>query len=408
MSLLLFSRYSPITFNMHILGDLTLDEFLSEYWQKKPVLIRSAFPDFAPLLSAQELAGLSLEEEIESRIILEKGGKAGEIPWELRKGPFTEEDYRSLPESHWTLLVQAVDHWLPEAADLLKAFRFIPSWRIDDLMVSYATDGGSVGPHYDQYDVFLLQAEGQREWRIGQLCSEQDARLEGTPLSILEQFNETDSWVLNPGDMLYIPPKVAHWGTAKGECMTYSIGFRAPSTAQLLERSLDELLTRLTDEQRYADADLKQQDSHSEITPDAIHRLKNLLIQQFDNPTLLTSALGKLMTEPKYPDDAPELEELCVSDSSELDLKWHELTEELSEQDQLTKHEHARFAYAIEGKLIQFFYQGENRMLPIEDLALVKLISDHRHIPTTQLLDASLSPQTKNLVLELWQSCLLI
>src|SRR5690554_6799721 len=188
-----------------LLGELSIAEFLQDYWQKKPLLIRNAWPGFKPLLSAEELAGLSLEEVIESRLVQEHG----ETPWQVRSGPFTESDYQALPDSHWTLLVQAVDQWIPEAADLLEHFRFIPSWRIDDLMISYAVNGGSVGPHYDQYDVFLLQAEGQREWRIGQMCSEQSAIVKGPKIRLLEQFDQTDSFVLNPGDMLYLPPKLA-------------------------------------------------------------------------------------------------------------------------------------------------------------------------------------------------------
>jgi 50S ribosomal protein L16 3-hydroxylase len=166
---------------MHVLGELSVAEFLRDYWQKKPLLIRNAWPDFQPLLTADELAGLSLEEEIESRIVMEHG-KEG--PWEILKGPFNDDVFADLPETHWTLLVQAVDHWIPEAADLMEHFRFLPRWRIDDLMISFAVDGGSVGPHYDQYDVFLLQAEGQREWRIGQMCSEQSDILDGPKIRV--------------------------------------------------------------------------------------------------------------------------------------------------------------------------------------------------------------------------------
>ena len=228
---------------MHILGDLSVEAFLRDYWQKKPLVIRQAWPNFQPLLAADELAGLSLESEIESRLVMEHG-TAG--PWEIRKGPFDESAFADLPESHWTLLVQAVDHWIPEAADLLEHFRFLPGWRVDDLMISYAVDGGSVGPHYDQYDVFLLQAEGQREWRIGQMCHEDSAILKGPMIRVLAAFEETERWVLNPGDMLYLPPQLAHYGIAQGECQTYSIGFRAPSVAELAQSALDQVLTMPT------------------------------------------------------------------------------------------------------------------------------------------------------------------
>ncbi|MFY9180585.1 MAG: cupin domain-containing protein, partial [Venatoribacter sp.] len=177
---------------MHVLGELTVEEFLRDYWHKKPVLIRNAWPNFKPLLSPEELAGLSLEEEIESRIVQEEGP---DEPWQVGLGPFTEDTYQALPASKWTLLVQAVDHWIPEAADLLEHFRFIPSWRTDDLMISYAVDGGSVGPHYDQYDVFLLQAQGQREWRLGQMCDENTASVPGLKIRLVEHFEQSASYV---------------------------------------------------------------------------------------------------------------------------------------------------------------------------------------------------------------------
>ncbi|WP_279293382.1 cupin domain-containing protein, partial [Pseudomonas aeruginosa] len=149
---------------LQLLGGLTAAEFLRDYWQRKPLLVRQAIPDFESPLSADELAGLSLEESVESRIVLEHG----KTPWEMRRGPFQEEDYQHLPEQDWTLLVQAVDQFVPEVAQLLEQFRFLPSWRIDDVMISYAAPGGGVGPHFDNYDVFLLQGHGRRRWKVGQ------------------------------------------------------------------------------------------------------------------------------------------------------------------------------------------------------------------------------------------------
>src|SRR5690606_35155678 len=173
-------------------GGMSAEEFLRDYWQKKPLLIRQAFPDFESPLSADELAGLSLEEEVESRIVLELGA----TPWELRHGPFTEDDYRTLPERDWTLLVQAVDQFVPEVAELLQAFRFLPSWRLDDVMISYAAPGGSVGPHFDSYDVFLLQTQGHRRWKIGQMCEADSPLLEHPDLRILSEFEQQQEWVL--------------------------------------------------------------------------------------------------------------------------------------------------------------------------------------------------------------------
>jgi 50S ribosomal protein L16 3-hydroxylase len=284
--------------NIPILGNITAEEFLRDYWQKKPLLIRQAIPDFVSPIDGDELAGLSLESEVESRIILEHG----EEPWELRHGPFTEQTYAELPESHWTLLVQAVDQFVPEVADYLKDFEFLPRWRIDDLMISYAAPGGGVGPHFDNYDVFLLQAEGRREWKTGQLCDSDSPLLPHPDLRILDSFETTNSWVLEPGDMLYLPPRLAHWGTALDNCMTWSIGFRAPSSAEIITHYTDFVARFLSDEDRYADADLSPVQDPAEIRLEDIQRLRNLVRQQLDDDNLLLSWFGQHMTEPKYPE----------------------------------------------------------------------------------------------------------
>ena len=153
--------------NHPILGEITADEFLAEYWQKKPLLIRNAIPNFIAPIEGDDLAGLSLEEEVESRLVIGDD-------WQLEHGPFEESRFETLPDRNWTLLVQGVDLWIPEVADLLKSFDFLPAWRVDDIMVSYAEDGGNVGPHFDYYDVFLLQGSGQRHWQVGKLCSADD------------------------------------------------------------------------------------------------------------------------------------------------------------------------------------------------------------------------------------------
>lgn len=374
---------------MQLLGHLSAGEFLRDYWQKKPLLIRNAIPDFEPLLSAEELAGLSLEEEIESRLILEEG-KTG--PWELRKGPFTEDDYRQLPDKQWTLLVQSVDLWLPEAADLLGRFDFLPGWRIDDLMISYAVDGGSVGPHFDQYDVFLLQAEGQREWRTGQRCNADSALIKGTSLSILADFNEEERWLLNPGDMLYLPPGLAHYGIARGSCQTYSIGFRAPSAAQLVERAADSILSGLTEHQRYADADLHEQESGGEISAAAVQRLKALLAEQLNRDDLLSRVLGELMTDPRV---SPEPDDPQTPD-------WPELCEALSYTDTLYRHEQARFAFSRQSGHIDMYIQGETCELPDNDLALVSALCGSRTMSSSQLMLLARTQTAQQLLCDLY------
>lgn len=355
---------------MHLLGDITVDEFLRDYWHKKPLLIRNAWPDFEPLLGADELAGLSLEQEIESRIVMENGPDG---PWSIRKGPFSEADYGGLPEEKWTLLVQAVDHWIPEASDLLQHFSFLPGWRIDDLMISYAVDGGSVGPHSDQYDVFLLQAEGQREWRIGQMCTEQTPILQGPKIRILDSFEETDRWVLNPGDMLYLPPQLAHWGISRGECQTYSIGFRAPSVAELGQSLLDQLLRTASEDQRYADPDLTSDEGNGEISIKAKQRLKALLTEQLLTDEMLSDTLGRLMTEGKYP-------ELQAEKFTESD--WDNWRSQQPQLPVLRKAEHARFAYATQpDQTLVFYAQGLRWELSSDDRTLAEALCKESDYP---------------------------
>ena len=389
---------------MHVLGHLSVEEFLRDYWQKKPVLIRNAWPGFEPLLPADELAGLSLEAEIESRLIIEDGipndkgdGKDGG-PWQLKCGPFSEEDFRSLPKNKWTLLIQGVDHWIPEAAELLEHFRFIPSWRIDDLMISYAVDGGNVGPHYDQYDVFLLQAEGQREWSIGQMCDDQSPFIKGPQIRVLEEFNETDSWVLNPGDMLYLPPQLAHHGIARGECMTYSIGFRAPSQLELAQATLDEILVSANEDQRYQDSDLQPPASPGLIDSQAAQRLRNTLKAALEDDAVCQRILGKLMTEAKYPEHQPDAQEKP---------EWSQLSELFTATDHINKSEFSRFAYSQNTQSCEFFFQGSHTELPLNDLPLITYLSDYGHYETDKLIEMATTNSGRSLLQTLWSQQLL-
>ena len=330
---------SPLTH----LGDMPIETFLRDYWQKKPLLIRNAFPDFESPLDGDELAGLSLEEEVESRLILEKG----KTPWELQHGPFTDETFAALPESNWTLLVQAVDQWVPEVNELLNSFRFIPNWRLDDIMVSFAPDQGSVGPHFDYYDVFLLQGLGKRRWKIGQECTAESPHLEDVQLNILQEFNSQDEWVLEPGDMLYIPPGVAHWGVAEGDCMTYSIGFRAPNHADILTELTQDIASSLTNDVRFTDPTLQLQNNPGEINSAAIAQIQTI-IQQHCNAENITRWFGKHMTERKYIDMETE-DNLLDSD------EWEEA---LTEGELLWRHPAARLAFHSDAQGTQLFADG--------------------------------------------------
>jgi len=272
--------------------------FLRDYWQQKPLLIRQGIPDFHPPMDGDELAGLSLEEEVESRLVLEQGF---EHPWELHHGPFTEEDFSRLPTTPWTLLVQGVDLWVPEVRAMIDEYSFLPRWRMDDIMVSYANDSGSVGAHFDYYDVFLIQGMGRRRWSIGGRCDETTPLMEGTALKILDEFNATESWVLEPGDILYLPPCIAHHGVAEGECMTYSLGFRSPTAGEMLDDLATEVLSR-GGGYYYRDPPLTPEMATAAITPEFVRQVKQLLASVLDNEQLLGEWFASYMTRPKYQD----------------------------------------------------------------------------------------------------------
>lgn len=291
--------------------ELNLDRetFLARHWQSKPLLIRQAITDFKPPISSHQLAGLAMEEEVESRIIESAGSN-----WRLHHGPFSNKDYQR--DNPWTLLVQAVDHYIPEVAALRELVDFIPQWRVDDVMVSYAVDGGSVGPHYDNYDVFLLQGEGERLWKVGQFCDGDSPLLPHDDLRILSLFECEQEYLLGPGDMLYIPPGVAHWGISKGECTTFSIGFRAPRVNDMVSRFTDKLLEQMDGEQFYSDARLEPVSRPGEIRPRDLERVQAQIQAALDQASG-DHWFGELVTEPRYelmPDDdnlAQARAELC-------------------------------------------------------------------------------------------------
>lgn len=278
--------------NKSMLGGLSARQFIEEYWQKKPLLVRNAFPGFGDMLSPDELAGLACEEDVQSRMVLNSRGK-----WKLEHGPFAEDRFARLPKKDWSLLVQGVNHHLPKADELLHEFDFIPRARLDDLMVSFAPDGGGVGPHFDSYDVFLLQGLGQRLWRIS---GQEDMTLvPDAPLRILKDFRIDQEWVLNPGDMLYLPPKLAHWGIAIGDCMTYSIGFRAPSAQELATQFLGFMQERVGVAGMYADSDLNPQTHPAELGEQMLHKVEAMLRGIEWSSEDVADFLGSYLTEPK-------------------------------------------------------------------------------------------------------------
>ena len=282
-----------ITQPLPLLGGLSAQQFMTRHWQKKPLLVRGAVPGLAPLLTRGELFELASRDEVESRLVSQ-----GEN-WALRRGPFARRALPPLSRPGWTLLVQGVDLHDPRAHQLLQQFRFLPEARLDDLMISYASDQGGVGPHFDSYDVFLLQAHGRRRWRIGR---QQDLRLrEGLPLKVLAHFEPEQEYLLEPGDMLYLPPRYAHDGIAQGECQTYSIGLRSPARAELAR----ELLQRLSDDADDAGGDVyRDAQQGATATPGAIpSQLQNFAREAvhavLKDPPALERALGEYLTEPK-------------------------------------------------------------------------------------------------------------
>ncbi|MBI5275727.1 MAG: cupin domain-containing protein [Burkholderiales bacterium] len=278
-----------------LLGGLAPDQFMRRHWQKKPLLVRAAVPGLRPLLGRTELFGLAARDDVESRLVQARGGR-----WQLRRGPLTRRALPPLSQPDWTLLVQGVDLHDDRAHALLQQFRFVPDARLDDLMISFATDGGGVGPHFDSYDVCLLQAEGRRRWRIGR---QRDLTLhEGLPLKILANFEPEEEYLLEPGDMLYLPPRYAHDGIAEGECQTYSIGFRAPQRGELAQ----ELLQRLADDARdsagealYRDAGHAPTATPGAIPAELVAFAREALAAALKDPGALERTLGEYLTEPK-------------------------------------------------------------------------------------------------------------
>ncbi|OHV10045.1 cupin domain-containing protein [Kushneria phosphatilytica] len=350
------------------LGGMDVTTFLHEYWQKKPLLIRGAFPDFESPLEPNDLAGLACEEEVESRLVEVRGDRT---PWQLHQGPFDEATFNRLGRQDWSLLVQAVDHWVPEVAELLEHFTFLPRWRLDDVMVSFAPPGGSVGPHVDNYDVFLLQGSGQRRWQLGGLVDEQAPIVEGIDLRILAHFEvEADQdWVLEPGDMLYIPPRIAHHGVSESEdCLTYSIGFRAPSMDEMVTSWADYLGEQLSETERYSDADLQPVSHPGEIDQAALERVRHAMLSALDDPTTMAQWFGRVMTQVRYPDQLIPPEQA----PSVTDVRTH-----LAAGGELQRTLGSRFAWHGSGDSVTLFADGDGIACSI---TLARWLADTRPI----------------------------
>jgi 50S ribosomal protein L16 3-hydroxylase len=346
-------------------------EFIKHYWQKRPCVLRNAFTDFESPVSPEELAGLACEEDVHCRLVIENAGEnaeenAGGSPWQVRYGPFEEQDFLELPETHYSLLVSECEKWIPELTSLLDQFRFIPDWRIDDLMISYAPPDSSVGPHVDAYDVFLLQVMGSRRWLFCDSPSEDPEHIPGLELAILQQFTPDQELLLNVGDMLYLPPGFAHHGVALDHCMTYSIGFRAPTATTALESFALESERLGMKVERYTDAELELDRHHAEITDTEIERFKSLASELLQQPqSLWQDAVGKMLSDsavvaPENPDQPIYISDLQSS-------AW-------------LRHPETRLFYHRSANSIEVYYNGRVHELPREQKVLDHLqqLCEHR------------------------------
>lgn len=287
---------------MSVLGSMSDAHFLRRYWQREPLLVRGALQHVADLVDGDELAGLACEDAVDARLVIHDAGRDA---WQCEDGPFDAHRFATLPARGWTLLVQAVDQHMPGVAALLERFAFLPRWRLDDVMVSYASDGGGVGPHFDHYDVFLIQARGARRWQIGQRCDAHSALRDHPRLKLLADFTPGVEHELHAGDMLYLPPGIAHQGTALGdECITCSVGFRAPAHAELLQGAAAQLAAKLPEDARYRDSAPAIDADPYCINETALRRLRAvwdaLAPEHID--AALAHAFGCQLTEPRHPE----------------------------------------------------------------------------------------------------------
>ncbi len=288
------NKHTPSSTASTFLGGLTPERFLDSHWQKQPLLVRGAVPNYESPVSAEELAGLACEDEVESRIVTFDG-----TTWQLEQGPFKARSFPKRGNADWTLLVQDLDEHVPAVGELLSHLHFLPRFRIDDIMASFAAPGGSVGPHYDEYDVFLLQVHGERRWQITQHF-ERTALRTDSRLKILEHFEPEQEWVLGPGDMLYLPPHVAHFGVAQTPCMTFSLGCRAPSHSDLAAQMAGMFLSELDENRRYTDQDLQTSEHSARLSPQAVSRVQAALDAVWQvTPDLAARCLGSVTTLPK-------------------------------------------------------------------------------------------------------------
>ncbi len=357
-----------------VLGGITAEQFLTEYWQKKPLLVRNALPEIKNLLEPTDVMELALDENINARLIKQKDKDPNH--WSVKSSPLMKADFQKMPKL-WTLLIQAVDHYSFDLAELWKKFPFIPQWRRDDIMVSYAPKGGSVGKHFDFYDVFLVQGHGHRRWQLGQMCDADSEIVAGQPLKLLPEIQIHFDEILAPGDLLYVPPGLAHYGVAEDDCLTYSFGFRMPNVAEMMDRVSDKFAVDQLLKNPLTDILREKVTSVGQISQTELEYLKTKLLTQLQNPAVLEDALMSLMSESKYPENIPEAEAIGSGDLEQaLDQGYSLMLEPAS-----------RLLYTeVETKLL-FWANGEGICISDDFAPLLKQLADGNLI----LLDEKLA-----------------
>ncbi|NNH87671.1 cupin domain-containing protein [Acinetobacter terrae] len=348
---------------LDVLGGITAEQFLAEYWQKKPLLVRNALPEIANLLEPNDVMELALDENISARLIKQKDKDPNQ--WSVKSSPLTKADFQKMPKL-WTLLVQAVDHYSFDLAELWKKFPFIPQWRRDDIMVSYAQKGGSVGKHFDFYDVFLVQGHGHRRWQLGQMCDAESEFVAGQPLKLLPEMEVHFDEILAPGDLLYVPPGLSHYGVAEDDCLTYSFGFRMPNVAEMMDRVSDKFATDQLLKNPLTDIIRDKISPIGQISQAELEYLKAELLAQLQNPTVLEDALMSLMSEPKYPENIPEAEAIGTGDLEEaLDQGYSLILEPAS-----------RLLYTEDEDELLFWANGEGICISDAFAPILKQLAD--------------------------------
>jgi 50S ribosomal protein L16 3-hydroxylase len=346
-----------------VLGGITAEQFLAEYWQKKPLLVRKGLPEIVGLLQPQDVQELALEEHASARLIRQKDKNPNE--WHVKSSPLTKGDFQKLPKL-WSILVQAVDHYSFDLSELWKKFPFIPQWRRDDIMVSYAPKGGSVGKHFDFYDVFLVQGHGHRRWQLGQMCDVNTTFVPNQPLKLLPEIDVQFDEVLAPGDLLYVPPGMAHYGVAEDDCLTFSFGFRMPNVAGMMERISDQFSANTLLQNPVVDIARKQMSQIGEINSIELSYLKDLVLAQLQDSAALDAAIMSYMSEPKYPDNIPEPDEIEADDLQEI---LHEGYEVLLEPA-------SRLLYTESDGILSFWGNGEALCIAETFAPKLKAIAD--------------------------------